>query len=309
MVDAAVLIREYLLTQAEVTSLLGTNPNGSIYAAYDLPEGFDPSLGPAIQLFRAGGHSHPEIPPLVDARVQIKAWADQEEYETSATLYAAINDVLHGACGITVADGTIVRALEVDGPMEMTDPDTAWVANYAFYQVLARPNGTSVPRTPAFYEGYGPPPAIEMSGDLYFDLGTGNLYEQIGTTWTLVGNVPQGGGGDDMNPSTNYHLVAASGLNAAVLKSTSGLLVGWKISNRTEYPVYVKVFNKATTPVPGTDFPEQTLGVQAGEDDGESINGGVIYSEGISIAITKGIEDSDNTPVVAGDCVIDIFYQ
>jgi hypothetical protein len=143
VIDVGVLIREYLLAQTEVTALLGTNANGSIYVAYDLPERFDPTLGPAIQIYRCGGHSHTEILSLVDARVMIRAWADVEEYTIASTLYSAINDVLHGLCGAQVAAGTIVRSLEADGPLEMTDPETGWVAMYAFYQVMARPNSSA----------------------------------------------------------------------------------------------------------------------------------------------------------------------
>jgi hypothetical protein len=71
----------------------------------------------------------------------------------------------------------------------------------------------------------------------------------------------------------------------------------------------VKLFNKATTPVPGTDTPFQTIGVQAGESAEVSINGGLTYSTGIGLAITKGIADLDSTAVAAGDCVGDIFWQ
>ena len=64
MVDIAVLIREYLLTQASVTDFLGTaNPNGSIYTG-DLHEKFNPQLGPGIQLMRSGGIPAAEIPAL-----------------------------------------------------------------------------------------------------------------------------------------------------------------------------------------------------------------------------------------------------
>jgi hypothetical protein len=138
VVDAALLLREYLLGQSSVTALLGTNANGSIYCSYDLPEHFDPTLGPAIQIFRAGGHSHEEITVLLDARVQIRVWTDVEKYSLASAVYGAIHDVLHGACGLTVTDGTIVRALEADGPLEMTDAGTGWVTMYAFYTVMAR---------------------------------------------------------------------------------------------------------------------------------------------------------------------------
>ena len=140
MVDVAVLVREHLLNQQAVVALLGTNANGSVYASCDLPEHFDPKLGPAIQIFRSGGISDPEIPMLVRARVQIRVWADQEKYQVAADVYGAINDTLHGATDIVLQEGTIMSALEATGPQEITDPETAWVSVNSFYAVMARPN-------------------------------------------------------------------------------------------------------------------------------------------------------------------------
>src|ERR1035438_2340190 len=99
MVDANLLLREYLLAQSTVTALLGTNTNGSIYCGYDLPEHFNPTLGPAIQIYRSGGHSHTEITPLIDARMMVRVWADVEKAYVASQVYGAINDVLHGLCG------------------------------------------------------------------------------------------------------------------------------------------------------------------------------------------------------------------
>ena len=141
MVDVNLLVRDYLLGQASVTNLLGTNANGSIYASYDLPEHFDPKLGPGIQIFRAGGPgAHSEILALVDARTQVKVWADVEKSLLASQVYSAIFQVLHGACMVTLGDGTIIRALEVAAPQDMTDPETGWAFVFAFYMVMARPN-------------------------------------------------------------------------------------------------------------------------------------------------------------------------
>jgi hypothetical protein len=320
VIDAGVLVREYLLAQATVTALLGTNANGSIYVAYDVPEHFDPKLGPAIQIFRSGGHSHAEITPLVDARLTVRAWADVELYTTAADLYGAINDVLHGLCGYNVTDGTIVRSLEVTGPLEMTDPETGWVSVYAFYQVMVRPSSGYYPGPSGggtgtligvWYEGYGSPPQLYTNGDFYLDLATGDIYLQTAGAWgSPVGNIHgSGGGGSTEMPSLNFHRIATASTNAAVIKNAPGTVTGWKIYNNTQYPIYVKLFEKATAPSLGTDIPKQTIGVDAGVGEVNPAGPGISYANGISMAITKGMADTDATPVALGDCSADIFYQ
>lgn len=310
MVDANLLVREYLLSQPEVTSLLGTNANGSIYCGYDLPEHFDPRLGPAIQIYRSGGYSPSEITVLVKARVQVRVWADVEKFALAAKVYAAINDVLHGATQQTVADGTIISAEESMAPQEFTDPDTAWVAVFAFYSILARPSGGSSPSayTPQFYEGSGAPVVERNSGDVYYDEVTGNLYAQAGSAWVEIANIPVGGGGGEM-PSSYFHLFAASGVNAHNVKPGAGVLTGWFMSNDTEYAVYVKLYDKATTPSVGVDVPVQTIQVQAGQPVPFPFGSGITYNNGIGVAITMGMADSNAIGVAAGDCVVDLFYQ
>lgn len=307
MVDANLLVRQFLLAQPAVTSLLGANANSSIYCSYDLPEHFDPSLGPAIQIFRLGGHTHEEIKPLVEARVHVRVWADCEQELLASMVYAAINDTLHGACNVGLPSGTIVNALEVTGPLEITDPETGWVGVYAFYSVLGSSQTGPGVYVPRFYEAAGAPGVLENNEDVYYDQSTGNLYEQVQGAWLLIGNLPTSGGGTEM-PSLTYHKVAAASTNAANIKAVAGTVTGWKIYNDTEYPIYVKLFDKNTVPIPGTDTPKQTIGIDAGV--GEVTNSaGFIYTTGIGIAITKGILDNDPTPVAAGDCVVDIFYQ
>ncbi len=140
MVDAAALAREFLLTLPTVTFLLGTNLNQSIYCSYDVPEHFNPKLGPIIQIFLSGGSSHPEILPLVNARVCLKVIADVERSTEAIAVYAAAQDGLHGTCNVALDEGYLMSALEITGPQEMTDPDTGWVAMQSFYAIKARPN-------------------------------------------------------------------------------------------------------------------------------------------------------------------------
>lgn len=119
---------------------LNGNPNSAIYAASDLPEGFDPKQGPGIQIVRSGGVSpYSEIPSLIHGRVMLRAWADQEQYQQASDVYGSIRDSLHGAHNVALDEGVMLSAIETMEPQEMTDPETAWVCNYAFYQIIARP--------------------------------------------------------------------------------------------------------------------------------------------------------------------------
>jgi hypothetical protein len=108
--------------------------------------------------------------------------------------------------------------------------------------------------------------------------------------------------------SSISHRVSAASNNAANIKSSAGTVMGWRIFNVADYSIYVKLYNKATSPTVGTDTPVQTIGVQAGTS-ADASGLGISYSTGISIAITKAITDADNTAVAASDCVVDIFYK
>ena len=138
MVDSNKLLRTWLLSVTAVTSLLGTNTGNSIYAG-DLPENFDPSLGPAIQIQGDGGIPHTEILPLVDDRMKVRVWADKGKYLLARQVYGAMRDALHGAVNLDfAANGHVVRCIEVTSGQDVTDPDTGWVTVLAFYQLLAR---------------------------------------------------------------------------------------------------------------------------------------------------------------------------
>lgn len=145
MVDVAVLVRKFLLAQDAVTLALQNggsingNANGAIYAAADLPEHFDPTLGPGIQLARSGGIPEAEILPLVTARLLVKIWDDQEQYQRASDLYGAVRDALHGSTNVELDEGMMLSALAASEPQEMSDPVTGWVCVYAFYSVMARP--------------------------------------------------------------------------------------------------------------------------------------------------------------------------
>lgn len=246
---------------------------------------------------------------LKDGELQFDSYAENQLI--ARQLSQTVRDLLVDLVNFTLPEGTVITFTE-----NTVDRDLGYevgAESYVYRSTLRlsamwTETGTPPPG-PALHEGDGPPTQFFNNGDNYYDLLTGNLYEQVYGVWDLVGNIPTGGGGGDMNPSSNYHVVSAASTNAAVIKTAAGLVTGWKISNNALYPVYVKLFDKATAPALGSDVPKQTIGVQAGEDAEVSINGGLTYTTGIAIAITKGIADADATAVAAADCVVDVFYQ
>jgi hypothetical protein len=111
------------------------------------------------------------------------------------------------------------------------------------------------------------------------------------------------GGGSD------YHKVAAGSNNAANIKNAAGQVYGVQGINLALYPVYVKLYDKASAPNPAADTPVRTIAMQSGVRCDDDIPKGLAFVNGISIAIVKGIADNDNTSVVANDCVVDVDYK
>jgi hypothetical protein len=104
----------------------------------------------------------------------------------------------------------------------------------------------------------------------------------------------------------NFHLVAADGLNPSLIQAAPGSVSSYKITNNAGYQVFVKLHDIATVPTPGVGV-VYTIGAQASLQISDAIS--VEFANGIGLTITKGVLDNDTTPVVAGDCVVDIGYS
>jgi hypothetical protein len=110
-------------------------------------------------------------------------------------------------------------------------------------------------------------------------------------------------------PATPYFVNSLASTNAAlVLTGTSGLHALWA-SNNGATDAFVKLFNKATAPIPGTDVPEMIIPVRAavsGVPGVAEISPGFNayrFPLGLGIAITggpTGAADTDTTAVAAG---------
>jgi hypothetical protein len=142
MIDTNIIVRNWILAETAITSMLGTNANGSVYCGPDLPEHFNPTLGPAIQIIGSGGIPQPEMQGFVNDIKTIKVWADVENYAVARGVMCVIQDLLNGAnnqdFGVL---GRVVSCVEIRAPQDSSDPDTGWAVCHAAYQVYA--NGST----------------------------------------------------------------------------------------------------------------------------------------------------------------------
>ena len=108
-----------------------------------------------------------------------------------------------------------------------------------------------------------------------------------------------------------FHLVCAASTNITPIKTSPGILgsvIGGG-NGSSGYSAYIKLFDKATAPILGVggDVPAKVFRMY---EDGPFYQpySGVTFSNGIWLAVTLGITDTDNTPVFAGAYVVDIDF-
>jgi hypothetical protein len=112
-----------------------------------------------------------------------------------------------------------------------------------------------------------------------------------------------------------HKIESVAGLNAQVIWAGPCRLIGAYVQNSGNEMNYLKLFNKATEPTPGTDHPNLTLGA-GGTFASTTIPANVFipypgawFSAGLSMAITGGISDSDSTSISAKDTLVHVFYE
>lgn len=112
---------------------------------------------------------------------------------------------------------------------------------------------------------------------------------------------------------TPFTLVSAASTNATLIASGSHVLKSIHVINNNAAPIYLKVFNKATAPIPGTDTPILNYEVPA-NGAGANLGAGfvielnVAVSLGLGIALTSGQALNNATAVAAGDATLNMSY-
>lgn len=96
----------------------------------------------------------------------------------------------------------------------------------------------------------------------------------------------------------------AATTNATLVKSTAGRLYGVTLTNTTAALKYVKLFNKTSAPVPGTDTPVLVVAVPPNGVVSQEWTNPVTFASGIGYAVVGGPTDLDATALVAANEVV-----
>jgi hypothetical protein len=121
---------------------------------------------------------------------------------------------------------------------------------------------------------------------------------------STVSLVPQATGG-----LTLTHTVLAATTNATSTKASAGQLYHACVNNNTSYPIFLKLYNKASAPTVGTDTPVHVLEAQADVPICMQTEEGFAFATGIAWAATKGITDADTTAVALSDGTVELAFK
>lgn len=108
--------------------------------------------------------------------------------------------------------------------------------------------------------------------------------------------------------TTALKIISAASTNAAVVKASAGRLYGIFLYNTTAAWKFVKLYNKATAPVVGTDVPVLIIGVPPNGATELTHPVPVAFGTGIGIGITGASPDADVTATAVGDVVGHLQY-
>lgn len=101
---------------------------------------------------------------------------------------------------------------------------------------------------------------------------------------------------------------AAASTNPTVAKASAGRVYAINGLNAKAAVVYLKFYNKATTPTVGTDVPVVTLAIPASAPFSFYLDG-FVFSTGIAYGLTTDAADAGTTALLAADILgLNVLY-
>jgi hypothetical protein len=152
---------------------------------------------------------------------------------------------------------------------------------------------------------------VNASNELTVSVGSGSVFNANGRAVSASSSpvVPSAA-------PTTWHLISAATTNATSVKGSAATLFSCQLGNIDSTAVYLKIYNKATSPTVGSDTPVKTLIIPkagtAADGAGSNVSfgpGGLALGTGFAAAITAGITVADTTAVSASKVVINCDYE
>jgi hypothetical protein len=120
---------------------------------------------------------------------------------------------------------------------------------------------------------------------------------------TVAGSTPVTSGGLAL-PYRNINL----GATGVSVKGTAGQVYGWIVCNNATTARFLKLYNKATAPVVGTDAPAITVELPPNSTGQPFFPPGIAFPFGIGVGATQLVADADTTAPAANDVVLNLLY-
>ena len=109
-----------------------------------------------------------------------------------------------------------------------------------------------------------------------------------------------------------FRLISEASTNETVVKASAGVITTISAVGMAEEAMsFLKLYDKATAPVLATDIPVMTIAIPThtlGAGIVIPIPNGLNFSNGIALALTSGIEDTNAVAVLANQVVLNFTY-
>ena len=142
--------------------------------------------------------------------------------------------------------------------------------------------------------------------------GSSNVIQFIGGSAVAVANpIPTTAIAATANTGgcLTYRRISTADTNLAVIKNAAGRIYGVVVLSKKASACYVKLYDKASNPTLASDTPLMTFLVPAtGQVALTWTDIGCSCANGIAMAATGAIGDTDTTNLVAADIIVQINY-